>query len=43
MHRAGRDAEEGLVGHDGANKTQDCVEFRESGVDEGVGDYVVAL
>ncbi len=27
----------------GAYKTQNCVEFRESGVDEGVGDYVVTL
>ena len=27
----------------GTDQTQNCVEFRESGVDEGVGDDVVAL
>ncbi len=33
----------GLVGHDGADEAEDGVEFRKSGVDQGVGEDVVAL
>ena len=32
-----------LMRHDGANQAQNCVELRESGVDEGVGDNVMTL
>ena len=32
-----------LMRHNGTNQAQNCVEFRESGVDKGVGEDVVAL
>ena len=32
-----------LMCHDGTYQAQNCVEFRESGVDKGVGEDVVAL
>ena len=34
---------EGSLHHQGTDKTQNCVEFRESGVDKGVGEHIVAL
>ena len=32
-----------ILHHQSTNQTQNCVEFRESGVDQGVGEHIVSL
>ena len=32
-----------ILHHQCANQTQNCVEFRESGVNQGVGEHIVSL